>query len=536
MKKQENGQILVILAVALVAIFAVTALAVDGSMIYAERREDQAISDSAALASAKEAQTYSTCATARVAAINKAVAYAAAQEGLILANDSTSPNRVEAVCSADNTKLDIKIVVTSVADTTFAQMVARDQLTTTVETTARVTFGNAVYASGNGLWATGTTCDANGGIWLSGTSKIFITGGGVYSGSCIVEYAAPGGIFTDGGPIVYSGKTGNGVRTMTIGGQTAYIGTPWTTGTNGIVFSNNTSAFLLSSQTTLPNLSATPRQDYQLSDGMIQSGLYANPVWTASQWPVYSSTVPTLTPIPAMAAQTCSGLTDFGVPDLSYSATTRVLNPGIYTKMDQGYTNLLLNPGVYCIKAGGSVNFQQLDVTANNTIFYFMGAGSFNVGSGVHTVTMDNSSIYLTNGNFDVSNGTYNANNITIYIKQGSFYLRNGAYGATMSAPTCSDTSCGVGPAIKGVLVQMDPANTGTFNVLNGNGSPHRLFGTVYAPNALATLDGATNTYSTNVQFIAKRIELKGSAGITMNTSTGNLYQTSGAGAVELLK
>jgi hypothetical protein len=82
----------------------------------------------------------------------------------------------------------------------------------------------------------------------------------------------------------------------------------------------------------------------------------------------------------------------------------------------------------------------------------------------------------------------------------------------------------------------MDPANTGTLNILNGNGSPHKLYGTIFAPNALATIDGATNTYSTDVQFIAKRIELSGSAAITLRTTEGNLYTTGGAGAVELLK
>lgn len=269
---------------------------------------------------------------------------------------------------------------------------------------------------------------------------------------------------------------------------------------------------------------------------MIQPGLYANPVFSPSQWPVYTATVPTLSPIPAMVAQTCSGLPDYGTPDLGYSATTRVLNPGIYNYMDQGYTNLQLNPGVYCIRPGGSVTFQQLDVVANNTIFYFMGAGSFNVGGGLNTLTMNNSSIYLTNGNFDVSNGTFNAQNITIYLKQGSFFLRNGARGATMYAPTCGDSSCGVGPSIKGVLVHMDPTNTGTFNIQNGGNGAHKLYGTVYAPNALATLDGGTYTYSTNVQFIAKRISLSGSAGLTMNTSAGNLYSSGGAGSVELLK
>ena len=43
--KREKGQIVIILALALVAIVGITAVAVDGSMTYNERREDQSIAD-----------------------------------------------------------------------------------------------------------------------------------------------------------------------------------------------------------------------------------------------------------------------------------------------------------------------------------------------------------------------------------------------------------------------------------------------------------------------------------------------------------
>ncbi|MHB8136396.1 MAG: pilus assembly protein TadG-related protein, partial [Anaerolineaceae bacterium] len=83
-----------ILAVALVAVLGITALAIDGSIIYQERRNDQTTADSTALSAAQTASANATCATARVAAINQAIAYASAQEGIALANDTTSPNRV----------------------------------------------------------------------------------------------------------------------------------------------------------------------------------------------------------------------------------------------------------------------------------------------------------------------------------------------------------------------------------------------------------------------------------------------------------
>ncbi|MBE0685229.1 MAG: Tad domain-containing protein, partial [Anaerolineaceae bacterium] len=49
-KRQESGQIIVLLAVSLVVVMMVAALAVDGGMIYSERRFAQNAADASALA------------------------------------------------------------------------------------------------------------------------------------------------------------------------------------------------------------------------------------------------------------------------------------------------------------------------------------------------------------------------------------------------------------------------------------------------------------------------------------------------------
>ena len=54
-KHTENGQAIVLLALAFVVMLGFTAIAVDGSMIYADRRLAQSASDSAALAGAAAA-------------------------------------------------------------------------------------------------------------------------------------------------------------------------------------------------------------------------------------------------------------------------------------------------------------------------------------------------------------------------------------------------------------------------------------------------------------------------------------------------
>ncbi len=523
MNQNEDGQIIVILALALVAILAVTALAVDGSMIYAERRKDQTMADSIALAAASEAAKSTTCAVARTAGLNQAISFASTHEGITLANDAVSPNRVEAFCSADNKTLDIKVRITSNTDTTFADMISRNQLTTTVESTSRVTIAAGVFAGGSAIWSTGPTCDANGGIWLSGTAIIKIKGGGAYSKSCISVASSPSGVISDGQPIRYAGTTGTNVTTTYVGDQIQYLGVAGQSGSNGLMLATWQKSFALINPTL-----TIPAYDYQVKSGPVPNTAIPQELWPV---PAPVLDIPVVTDI--MTVQSCTGLTDFGTP----SSSVVTYNPGIYTSISVAPTsNATLNPGVYCIKPGGNVSFSQKNVTANNTIFYFQGSGSFTVTGGIGTVTMNNSSVYLSDGNFTVDQGTYNAQNITVYIKQGNFMLSNGAYGATISAPNCSDNSCGVGPAIKGVLVFMDPTNTGTFQVLNGNKTPHNLTGTVYAPNALATFDGGTFTDTNDMQLIAKRIELKGSASITMDTSNGDLYSGVGSTKIELLK
>jgi len=503
----------------LVAILGVTALAVDGSMIYRERREDQTIADSAVLSAATSASSGATCAVARTAAITAAQNYALAQEGVTLAADSTSPNRVEATCSADSTKLDIRIVVTSNPTTTFAQVVARDQLTTTVESTARVTFGSATFAGGNALVALGTTCDANGGIYSLGGARIDIKGGGVYSGSCI-RTDGSGYLLSSTGPILYKGK---GATQFYVGSQIQY------TGTNGIIFAPNAPNYILID----PDVNISNFNSLGITYQLWENNTPNPKLIPSSIWPTPTDATFQALSMPAMATQSCPG--PARVPVLNWQAET--LYPGNYENgINQGSGALTFTPGVYCIAAGKNVNLTQSTVVANGVVFYFQGLGSFFAGNGLSSLSLNNSSIYVTNGNLTFDNSVHvNADNITMYIKQGNF-LTNGGAVLNMSAPDCNDSSCGVGPSIKGTLLYMDPTNTGTFKILAGGWVGHNLSGTIYAPNALATFNGGTDTGTTNVQIIAKRISVEQGGYLHMDTTAATFYSSGGSGSVELLK
>ena len=90
--EKQHGQIIVIFAVALVALLAITALAIDGGMIYSDRRYSQSAADASSLAGGGVAAstlddldvlyTEFTCtnsgvATARADAIDAAISRAA---------------------------------------------------------------------------------------------------------------------------------------------------------------------------------------------------------------------------------------------------------------------------------------------------------------------------------------------------------------------------------------------------------------------------------------------------------------------------
>lgn len=198
-KSQEKGQIIIILALGLVGILALTALALDGSRVYNERRLDQSTADSAALAGAgaaaqamKDSMPSSFyCgsplgATASVAAVNAAVESAQADGVTLAINDFSTGNGVQVTCAKDTfaTYLDVRVMVTTEMTTTFATVVGRDTLTTEVEATARV-YPKQPAAYGNAIVSLSNSCGNIGGIDFGGTAKVKVNKGGVFSNSCL---------------------------------------------------------------------------------------------------------------------------------------------------------------------------------------------------------------------------------------------------------------------------------------------------------------------------------------------------------------
>jgi len=175
----ERGQALVIIAVAMIGLVAITGLAIDGSQTYSDRRHAQNAADTSAFAGA--------LAKVRGQDIVLAARTRAASNGFNndgVQNTVTVHNPPEASCDgtegpyAGNTEY-VQVIINATTDTYFAPVVGIDELSNCVEAITRaqpptvvIPFnGNAIV----GLNPNGFSYDA----W--GNSEWYIHGGGVFS-------------------------------------------------------------------------------------------------------------------------------------------------------------------------------------------------------------------------------------------------------------------------------------------------------------------------------------------------------------------
>lgn len=552
--KLEKGQILYIIAIAVVVLVGFTALALDGSTVYNQRRKDQSTADSAALAGAGAAAQYLktrtgyACGSADMSgaiatAINSARTTASAD---VVLDDSSQPTQfsVSTNCSTSNgvPYLDVITTVNSTVNTYFLKVITRQPSQTAVIATARV-YLNSSYANGNGLVALGTDC-TNGGIHALGDGHIALsgTGVGIFSAACI-ETTGSSTVLDYGGLIQYTGASG--------------LQQGWST----LVLNDLNLADATTINTSLKPQSAQP----------------------AALQPKQATQSLTPMEIPAMTAiaQPTCGASSYVSKTFNPDGVTAYVNPGNYSSLTLkpiGNASIVLKKGAYCFSgplsigsgpgsvtiesgstlyfqssAGGIANGGSVSMTMNGTTVYitqgdyhpvqktweannskiYIASGDFVVDGGVTNVYLNNSSVYLKNGDFNLGSGAhFTAVNITVYIYRGSIQM-DGAANVTMQAPGCNTAACGVGPAQYGVLFNLDKNNSGTINIVAGASA--NMGGTVYAPASAVTFSGGTSTNALNMQIIGKKINTSGGGVLTMDTSKSAFY-SQGSLTIDLLK
>jgi hypothetical protein len=133
-KIQERGQALVIIALAVVGLFGFSALAIDGSRVFSDRRNAQNAADTAALSAALakiRGESYADAAVER-ADSNGYATDANSTVEVYLCNDPLITTPCEGLPGGSDPADYIQVKITSIIPSTFARIVGRDQFTNIV--------------------------------------------------------------------------------------------------------------------------------------------------------------------------------------------------------------------------------------------------------------------------------------------------------------------------------------------------------------------------------------------------------------------
>jgi hypothetical protein len=234
-KVSENGQIMGFLAIGFVIFLGFAALAIDGGIVYANRRDAQNATDAASFAGAASAaqameanaiyyatfdcSDFNNGSSAMGIAHNSTIFGAttrASNNNYTIDNDISDNHGVVATCADDvnmgayiDKYIDVQTIITRTSDTSFIHLLFSGPVVGTVDTVVRVrprtplAYGHAVVALND------TPCSGNTliGVKLSGSSDTNINGGGIYSNGCLVCSGASFDADVTGGFVNYSGET-----------------------------------------------------------------------------------------------------------------------------------------------------------------------------------------------------------------------------------------------------------------------------------------------------------------------------------------
>lgn len=209
--KEESGQVLLIIAVGMVALLGFTAMAIDGGMIYADRRFDQNAADASAYAGAGAAamamensqvtyRSFNCNAPAGSAMANKiklvkaeavkAAKARAASNNFVIDNNLDNQHGVEVTCGTDTKAggvymdkyFDIHMMISSDLKTAFAHLFYKGDVRNTVDSVVRVRPRNDLAY---GFAITSLSTDCKRGIDFTGDSNVQVHITGIFTNSCL---------------------------------------------------------------------------------------------------------------------------------------------------------------------------------------------------------------------------------------------------------------------------------------------------------------------------------------------------------------
>jgi hypothetical protein len=481
-KAQERGQALVIIALAAVGLFGFSALAIDGSRVFSDRRNAQNAADTAALSAA----------LAKIRQDNyvQAALDRAADNGY--ANDSNSTVEV-AMCntlSGPNACLGIPVVadpltatpeelaranaanyinvkITSILPATFGRIVGRNEFKNIL---SAIAYAGPVKPEPlvEGYAIAAMERHSPDAIDHTGNFNLDINNSGIFSNS---DYAS---------------TTGNGCQqgSMSSGGN-AIISVDTAIHTVG--------TFCAGNNTDLTH-------------------------------------VPDITQVSAIDDPPTVDIPSFSCGSTVSSESTdaqgrKIFSAGKHSSPVNlsGFGEVIFSPGTHCFERGLSILGPQ--VTADNVKFLFTG-GDFSLNGG--TLTCNYMQVHMTGSSSGVNfggAGNIYCNNVTFFLSSGGITW-NGNPEYRLYAPTGGD--------YEGLLFYMPPSNGSAINI-RGNSSCE-MTGTILAVSSHITVNGNNWTNGLNSQIIGNTVTLEGNGNMVINYNPDDQYNPIDPSSITLTK
>jgi Flp pilus assembly protein TadG len=221
-KSSESGQAIVLLVVSIVVLLGFTALAIDGGMIYSDRRQAKNAADTAALTGMAEVASHLQSAGIRYqnwdcgAILTLAETYAPAsaiyraQTNGYSLDPGFDDDGVDIICNnfdtipVANRTVDIYTAVRSEVQTSFAQVLTSSPLQNYVESAATL-LAPPPFGSGFALLALNTdSCSGNSnGLIFGGSAVVEIEEGSAFTNCCLNGNGRRVQVTTGGGGVYY---------------------------------------------------------------------------------------------------------------------------------------------------------------------------------------------------------------------------------------------------------------------------------------------------------------------------------------------
>ncbi|MGD8752020.1 MAG: Tad domain-containing protein [Anaerolineales bacterium] len=207
--RKERGQILILLVLGIVVLLGFTALALDGGMIYSDRRLSQNASDASSLAGGGAAalslendyvnynswNCIKTLDNPVYVAMQEAVSAAidqAADNDFVIDEDEADYNGVTAECTNVfngvywDRYIDVTTYISFTTDTSFIHFVYNGPVRNQVQAVTRV-YPETEFSYGEAIVAHREDCPNSntGGVHFDGNAEVTVNGGGVFSSACM---------------------------------------------------------------------------------------------------------------------------------------------------------------------------------------------------------------------------------------------------------------------------------------------------------------------------------------------------------------